>query len=65
MRFLTESLYEESQNINKNGRMSTKFTKEYSEALDIGRRWASTSEDINKLRWFLRIREQIKSRFDY
>ena len=53
---LTQNIYEESKQISKSGRMSKKFMYNYDDAINIGKKWSQTSEQINKLRWFLKIR---------
>lgn len=47
----------ECDEIMKNGKMNNAFINNYSNALKISKKWCDTTEQINKLRWFIRIRE--------
>ena len=64
LRMLTETMCEESEGIQKTGRITDRFVSDYNNAINIGKKWCNVSEEINKLRWFLKIREEIKKRFD-
>ena len=43
--------------------MTERFVNDYNSAISIGRKWGETSESVNKLRWFIKVREQLKEHF--
>jgi hypothetical protein len=43
--------------------MTANFEQQYFKVIDIGKRWCLITEEINKVNWFLKIRERIKQEF--
>jgi len=39
------------------GQMTRRFIHNYDAAIKIGKKWSLASEEINKLRWFIKVRE--------
>ena len=46
----------ESEQVAKTGQVTNRYISSYDEAIKIGKRWALTTEEINKLRWIIKIR---------
>jgi hypothetical protein len=56
-------MMEESRSISDNGILTAGFELEYRRVVEVGRRWCLLTELINKVNWFLKIRQRIKSQF--
>lgn len=63
MKNLSRDLSQESMAVFKSGSLTERFVKDYNSAMSIGRKWGETSENVNKLRWFIKVREQLKVHF--
>lgn len=43
--------------------MNPAYESEYDETLSLSRKWVYMAEEINKVNWFLKIREQMRKKF--
>lgn len=55
---------QESRSIVRDGVMTEEYEQEYGKVLDISKKWCLMTEEINRVNWFLKIRERVKKEFE-
>jgi hypothetical protein len=55
------SLVRESRKREECSPESGSFRRDYDSIMEIGRKWCSSIEEINKLRWFTRIAQKLEA----
>lgn len=64
MRRAYQNMNEACEDIVISGEINHRFIRNYDQAIRIGRKWSEASELFNKLRWFVKVREEIKKHFN-